>query len=56
LGSPNQLTKQQAQTIKQKNNGAAVMRKTITVGANRTFNQSLDVRENDVMLLTLRKL
>ena len=56
LGSPNQLTKQQVQAIQQKNNGEPVMRKTITVNANRTFNQTLDLRENDVMLVTLRKL
>jgi xylan 1,4-beta-xylosidase len=56
MGSPSQLTKQQVQTIKQKNNGAPVMQKTIVVGSNKTFNETLDLRENDVFLVTLNKL
>lgn len=56
LGSPNQLTKQQVLTIKQKNNGEPVLQRTVTVGENRTFNQSFDLRENDVIFLILIKL
>jgi xylan 1,4-beta-xylosidase len=55
MGSPSQLTKQQVQIIKQKNNGEPVMHKTITVGASKTFNETLDLRENDVFLVEINK-
>jgi xylan 1,4-beta-xylosidase len=56
IGSPAQLTKQQVQTIRQKNNGEPVMSKIILVGQNKMFNQSFDLKENDVILLTINKL
>jgi xylan 1,4-beta-xylosidase len=56
MGSPSQLTKQQVQAIKQKDNGQPIMHKTITVGANKTFSETLDLRENDVFLVTINKL
>ena len=56
LGSPKQLTKQQVQMIKQKNNGEPILRRTITTGASRSFAQDFDLRENDVLLVTLGKL
>jgi xylan 1,4-beta-xylosidase len=55
-GSPYQLTIQQVQTIKQKNGGAPVIKKTIVVGANKTFRETLDLRENDVVLIMINRL
>jgi xylan 1,4-beta-xylosidase len=55
LNSPSQLTKQQVQMIKQKNNGAPIIQKTIVVGAGKIFRESLDMRENDVLLVTINK-
>jgi xylan 1,4-beta-xylosidase len=56
MGSPSQLTKQQVQTIKQKNNGEPVLHKTITISEGHSFNQALDLRENDVFFVTLNLL
>ncbi|MEP7319502.1 MAG: hypothetical protein ABI921_12200 [Panacibacter sp.] len=44
LGSPDQLTKQQVQTLKEKNKGEPVMHKTITIDAGKSFNQSFDLK------------
>jgi xylan 1,4-beta-xylosidase len=56
LGSPGQLTKQQVATLKQKNNGEAVIHKTITINSGKSFSQSFDQKENDVLLVTVHKL
>jgi xylan 1,4-beta-xylosidase len=56
MGSPSQLTQQQVQAIKEKNNGAPIIQKNIVVGAGKTFTESLDLRENDVFLVTINKL
>jgi len=41
------------QTLKQKNGGTPVIQKTIVDGANKTFREILDLRENDVVLITI---
>lgn len=56
LGSPNQLTRQDVKLIKQKNNGEPVMTKTIMIDAGKPFKQSFDLRENDVLFLTISRL
>ncbi len=56
LGSPSQLTRQQVQMIRQKNNGVPVIQKTIEIGTGKTFSESLDLRENDVFLVTMHRL
>ncbi len=56
ISSPDQLTRQQVAFIKQKSNDAPVVSKIITIGADHTYIQSLDIRENDVLLITLNKL
>ncbi len=56
LGSPGQLTKQQAALIRQKNNDIPVINQAITVGSNGCYNKRLDIKENDVLLILLNKL
>lgn len=53
LGSPSQLTREQAVYIRQKNNGAPVESKIVTVGSDGKFKGDYEVRENDVCLLML---
>ena len=55
LGSPIQLTKQQVQKLKEKNNGEPVIHKNVTIVAGKSFNQSFDIKENDVLFITITK-
>jgi xylan 1,4-beta-xylosidase len=54
LGSPAQLTKAQVAKIKSENNGAPIDVRTIKIGRDGTFEQTFDLRENDVVLITLK--
>jgi len=54
LGSPNQLTKSQVAEIKSKNSGAPLEVCTVNIGRDGNFTQQFDLRENDVVLITLR--
>jgi xylan 1,4-beta-xylosidase len=54
LGSPAQLTKAQVAEIKSKNSGAPLETKTVKIGRNGRFEQQFDLRENDVVLVTLK--
>ncbi len=54
LGAPAQLTKAQVAEIKSKNNGAPVDVRTVTVTRDGKFRQEFDLRENDVLLVTLQ--
>ena len=56
LGAPSQLTKQQAELIKQKDNDTPIMTKTVVVTAKKSFGQSFELNENDIMLVALKKL
>jgi len=56
LGSPAQLTRQQVALIRQKNNDTPIIRRTITVGADRSYSETFGLRENDVFLITINKL
>ena len=56
LGSPNQLTKAQTAEIKAKNSGAPVETRVVKIGRDGKFAQQFDLRENDVVLVTLKPL
>ena len=56
MGAPSQLTRGQVALIKQKDNDLPILTKTITISSNRLFQQRFDLLENDVMLITLKKL
>ena len=54
LGSPAQLTRAQVEQIRAANSGAPEAVRTITIGRKGKFNDQFDLRENDVVLVTLR--
>ena len=54
LGTPAQLTMTQVAEIKSKNNGAPLETKTVKIGRDGKFEQQFDLRENDVVLVTLK--
>jgi xylan 1,4-beta-xylosidase len=56
LGRPGQLTKTQVEQIKLHNSGAPISTKMIEVNAGSVFTKELEIRENDVFLLSLIKL
>jgi xylan 1,4-beta-xylosidase len=55
MGRPNQLTKEQVQKIKELNNGSAISSEKINVENNKPFQKELEIRENDVFLITMTK-
>ncbi|MGA2543064.1 MAG: glycoside hydrolase [Verrucomicrobiota bacterium] len=54
LGSPAQLTKAQVAEIKSKNSGAPVEVRTVKISSDGNFEQQFDLRENDIVLITLK--
>jgi xylan 1,4-beta-xylosidase len=56
MGRPNQLTKEQVQKIKELNDGSAISSEKIKVKKRVPFIKELEIRENDVFLLTMTKL
>jgi xylan 1,4-beta-xylosidase len=56
LGSPAQLTKAQVAEIKSQNSGAPVEVRTVKIGTDGGFKQEFNLRENDVVLVTLQPL
>jgi xylan 1,4-beta-xylosidase len=56
LGAPNQLTKAQIAEIKSKNSGAPIETRTVKIGWDGKFEQQFDLRENDLVLVTLKPL
>jgi xylan 1,4-beta-xylosidase len=54
LGSPAQLTKAQVAKIKSKNSSVPVETRTVKIGKDGKFEQQFDLRENDVVLITLK--
>jgi xylan 1,4-beta-xylosidase len=54
LGSPAQLTMAQVAEIKSKNSGAPLETKTVKIGRDGKFEQQFDLRENDVVMVTLK--
>jgi xylan 1,4-beta-xylosidase len=56
MGRPAQLTRAQVETIKAMNDGTPVKRELVTVGRKGTLSKQLDLRENDVFLVSVRPL
>ena len=56
LGKPNQLTKQEVQFIKEKNDGSPIYNGMIEVKSGMPFIKEVNMRENDVFLITMTKL
>jgi xylan 1,4-beta-xylosidase len=54
LGAPAQLTKAQVAEIKSKNSGAPLEIRTVKVGRDGKFERQFDLRENEVVLVTLK--
>lgn len=55
MGRPNQLTRQQVEEIKKKNDGSPIDSENIKIDASGKFVKELDIRENDVFLVNLIK-
>lgn len=55
MNKPNQLTKEQVKTLKQKNNGEPFFKEKISIDAKGKFVKNFDVNENDVFLLVISK-
>ncbi|MDP4276962.1 MAG: glycoside hydrolase [Bacteroidota bacterium] len=56
MGKPDQLSRQQTETIKQMNDGKPVSTEILTVKAGELCSKKLNIRENDVFFLKLVKL
>ncbi|MDP3684178.1 MAG: glycoside hydrolase, partial [Ignavibacteria bacterium] len=55
MGRPSQLTKEQVKKIKGLNNGSAISNEKIEIKTGLPFIKELDIRENDVFLITMMK-
>jgi xylan 1,4-beta-xylosidase len=55
MGRPNQLTKQQVEQIKKTNDGSPISHELVRVKAGAPLVKELNVRENDVFFVNLRK-
>jgi len=55
MKKPAQLSKQQVNEIKQSNSGAPLSKVVVQIGADGVFNKEIQLRENDVYLLQLKK-
>ena len=56
MGRPSQLTKEQVKKIKKLNDGSPIYRGKIEVNTGVPFLKELEIRENDVFLITLDKI
>lgn len=56
LNKPNQLTPQQVELIKSKNNGAPISTENIRISNKGAFAHELKIRENEVILITIKHL
>ncbi|QEE50839.1 glycoside hydrolase [Flavobacterium alkalisoli] len=55
MGRPSQLNRNQVKEINEKSNGAPVYTEEIKIGKNGSFSKQLDLRENDVFLICLKR-
>lgn len=55
MNKPNQLTKQQVNTLKQQNNGAPISTETVKINSKGIYINDFNINENDVFLLNLVK-
>jgi xylan 1,4-beta-xylosidase len=53
LGAPAQLTKAQVAEIKAKNDGSPIETRTVKVGGDGSFSEQFELRDNDLVLVTL---
>lgn len=56
MGRPTQLNRQQVDEIKNQNDGSALYKETVYLKKGQTFVHTLDLRENDVFFLNLKKM
>lgn len=56
MGSPDNPTRQQVKMLAEKNNGAPMVRETVQINVGQDFRHTLEMRENDVYLVTLKAL
>ena len=55
MNKPNQLSKQQVNILKEKNNGAPITTETVTINSKGIYNIDFKMNENDVVLLNFIK-
>ena len=55
MNKPNQLTKQQVNTLKEKNSGAPIATQIVTIDGKGIYNKEYKMNENDVLLLNFTK-
>ena len=55
MNKPNQLTLQQVNTLKQKNNDALIATEKVTVDSKGMYSKDFNINENDVLLLNFVK-
>ncbi len=56
MGAPSQLTRGEVESIKQKDNDIPIISKTVVITSKKPFQESFDLFENDVLLVTFNKL
>jgi len=54
MGKPGQLNRQQVDALKKHNDGSSISTETIEIKANEPYSKELEIRENDVYLLSLK--
>jgi len=55
MNKPSQLTREQVNSIKEKNNGTPISTEKITIDGKGTFSREFKINENDVIMLNLIK-
>src|SRR5437868_6375295 len=55
MGKPNQLSRQQVEKLKDQNNGKPVAMQQIEIKPSTVFSKEIDIRENDVIMISLVK-
>lgn len=55
LNRPKQLTREQVNMLKEKNNGDPIATETVTIDAKGTYSKDFNINENDVLLLNFLK-
>lgn len=55
LNKPKQLTKEQVNTLKEKNNGDPIATETVIIDSNGNYSKDFKINENDVLLLNFVK-
>jgi len=53
MGSPHDLSREQVRELAEKNNGKAAVTEHVRIGAGKSFEKEVRLRENEVFLVTL---